>query len=57
MNGTDRFEVVSSEDGFVVRIGTVCVTLDRHGAEELLCRLADALEPDDPSVDISTAST
>jgi hypothetical protein len=42
-----RLDVVPSDDGFIVRIGAVCLSLDRDAAEELMCLLADALEPGD----------
>ena len=46
--GRIRLEVVSSTDGFVLSVGPVSLRLDREAAEEIMCQLADALEPGDP---------
>jgi hypothetical protein len=41
-------DVASSKHGFIVRIGPVFLSLDRHAAEELMYLLAEALEVGDP---------
>jgi hypothetical protein len=41
-----HLEVVSSARGFLVIVGPVTLLLDREAAEELTCRLVDALEPE-----------
>jgi hypothetical protein len=43
-----RLDVVRSGDSFILTIGPVFLCLDREAAEELVCLLADALEPADP---------
>jgi len=37
-------EVIASDDGFIVVIGSAFFWLDRAAAEDLLCLMADALE-------------
>ncbi len=51
-----RLDIVRSGEGFIMTIGPVFLSLDREGAEELMCLLADALEPADPLGVISTDS-
>jgi hypothetical protein len=41
-------EVIASDDGFIVVIGSAFFWLDRAAAEDLLCLMADALESGDP---------
>jgi hypothetical protein len=43
-----RLDVASAAGGFLVTLGPVSLLLDRAQSEELMCRLADALEPGDP---------
>jgi hypothetical protein len=43
-----RLEVAPAAGGFLVTVGPVSLLLDRTAAEELMCLLADALEPGDP---------
>jgi hypothetical protein len=51
-----RLEVVPSAGGFLVTVGPVSLLLDHAAAEEMMCLLADALEPSDP-LDLSTTSS
>jgi hypothetical protein len=44
----DPLRIVSFGGGFLLTIGPVSLLLDRPTAEEIMCLLADALEPDDP---------
>jgi len=37
-------DIARSKDGFIVRIGPMFLLLDRHGAEELMFLLAEALD-------------
>jgi len=41
-------DVAPSKHGFIVRIGPMFLSLDRHRAEELMFLLAEALEVGDP---------
>jgi hypothetical protein len=41
-------DVAPSKHGFILRIGPVFLSLDRHAAEELMYLLAEALEVADP---------
>ena len=50
MCGGVRFAVTRSGEGFILTIGTFSIALSRAAAEELMCFLSDALEPDDPVV-------
>jgi hypothetical protein len=52
----NRLDVVTCDDGFLVTIGPVSLLLDRAAAQEVMCLLADALEPGDP-LDISPVSS
>lgn len=54
--GRVRLEVVSSAAGFLLKVGPVTLLLDREAAEELMCLLAEALEPGDP-LDIATTDS
>ena len=40
--------VTTSGDGFILVLGMVYLHLDREAAEDLVCQLAEALEPDEP---------
>jgi hypothetical protein len=51
-----RLDIVRSGEGFIMTIGPVFLCLDREAAEELMCLLADALEPGDPLGVIPTDS-
>jgi len=49
LNATDLLlDVAPSKHGFIVRIGPIFLSLDRHAAEELMYLLAGALEVADP---------
>ncbi len=54
--GDDQLAVRPSEGGFSVTLGSVSLWLDRDTAEELMCLIADALEPGDPLWTASTGS-
>lgn len=54
--GDDQLAVRASEGGFSVTLGSVSLWLDRDTAEELMCLIADALEPGDPLWTASTGS-
>ena len=41
-------DVTPFQKGFIVRIGPMFLSMDRHGAEELMFLLAEALEVGDP---------
>ena len=43
-----RLDVLPSGGGFIVAIGPVFFWLQREAAEDLLCLLGAALDPDDP---------
>jgi hypothetical protein len=43
-----RVDILSSGDGFLLTLGPVSLVLDRETAEEVMCLLADALEPNEP---------
>jgi hypothetical protein len=51
-----RFDIIPSDDGFILRVGAVVLCLGREAAEELMGLLADALEPEDRQGIASTPS-
>jgi hypothetical protein len=49
LNATDLpLGIAPSKHGFILRIGPLFLSLDRHAAEELMYLLAEALEVADP---------
>ena len=40
-----RLDTLAPRDGFLLTLGPVSLVLDRETAEEVVCLLADALEP------------
>ena len=54
--GRIRLEVVPSAAGFLLRVGPLTLQLDRESTEELMCLLAEALEPGD-LLDVTTTDS
>lgn len=54
--GYDLFGVESSGGGLQVTLGAVSFCVDRDTAVELMCLIANALEPGDPLWTASTGS-
>jgi hypothetical protein len=49
LNAKDlALDVAPSKHGFILRIGPVFLSLDRHASEELMYLLSEALEISDP---------
>jgi hypothetical protein len=46
--GASDLEVVPSGGGFILKVGPMSLWVDRAAAEELMCLLADVLEPSEP---------
>lgn len=57
LHRTTQIDVVPSGSGFLLTVGPVTLMLDRESADEILCLLADALEPTDPLETMTPSAT